>query len=231
MTLAAQNVLEVELSSAPGTFIHVVVSPNDEISYSRSRARHGSRRTCCSGRCSDPRQTDGSEECGVSFELPKGWTAETVEPETDVQQCAVALRPGRWSGSIAKSRWNSPDPPLRLIVFKSTASFQDALDDRNFETQDDGKVTMEQRGRSAQAQPYSAGKAKGIAAYTYFRGFARDGAVFPDENSRFYSGEAGHYVLRNGRLIVAFECEGGDPDYPVDCGPTVQAVAKSIRRR
>jgi hypothetical protein len=178
-----------------------------------------------------PAKRTALKKCGVSFELPKGWTAEAVEPETDVQRCAVALRPGRWSVSIAKSRWNSPDPPLLLIVFKSTASFQDALDDRNFETDGDGKVSMEQRGRSAAGQPYSAGKAKGIVAYTYFRGFAREGAVFADENSRIYSGETGHYVLRNGRLIMAFECEGGDPDYPVNCGPAIRAVAGSIRRR
>jgi hypothetical protein len=183
-------------------------------------------------------ETFRSKECGATFMIPSTWTAEVQSPDdtrgadNDTLSCSIALRPRGWSKKVARSRWGTPDPPLTLLVFKPSTSYEQALEEIGFDEGDEagrGFGMPGGYGSFATAQPYAAGRLRGHAAYTFFRGFIRDDALLQGEESRVFSGEIGHLVLKTkpGR-VVAFECEGGSPDMAVDCEPVIQRIGRSI---
>ena len=147
-------------------------------------------------------------------------------------QCDVALRPRGWSQRAKRSRWGAPDPPLELIVFKSDTSYDEALDQMGFETDVGGTHGFGVPGgygSFATAEPYKAGPSTGQAAYSYFRGFINDEKLLRKDESRVFSSDIGHIVLKtsSGR-IIAFESEGNTPDEPVDYETVIQMIGRSI---
>ncbi len=178
------------------------------------------------------------KQCGIVFSIPRSWTArkapseESRIEEGEVIRCSIALRPNGWSKLAKRSRWGAPDPPLVLFVFSSSVSYDQALSEIGFE-QDEGRDRFGMSGgygSFATAQPYQSGGLSGQAAYTFFRGFVRDESLLHGEESRVFSGEIGHMVLKapSGRFI-GFECEGGTPDESVDCESAIDRIARTIR--
>jgi hypothetical protein len=172
--------------------------------------------------------------CGVAFTIPASWSAQLVPAEDvdDSVQCEIALRPHGWSKLAKRSRWGAPDPPLGLFVFRPDTSYDEALDQMGFETDEEnghGFGVPGGYGSFATAQPYQAGKSNGQAAFTFFRGFINDDALLKKDESRVYSGEVGHIVLKTpSARVIGFEGEPGTPDEPVDYDPVVQMIARSI---
>jgi hypothetical protein len=173
-------------------------------------------------------------KCGVAFTIPASWSAQLRPSKQldDSMQCSIALRPRGWSRRAKRSRWGASDPPLDLIVFKTETSYDEALDQMGFETDEafgHGFGVPGGYGMFATAEPYSAGKFTGQAAYSYFRGFIKDEKLLEKDESRVFSGDIGHIVLKapTGR-VVAFECGGGTPDERVNCEPVIQTIGRSI---
>jgi hypothetical protein len=172
--------------------------------------------------------------CGVVFTMPASWSAR-LRPAAEIDdsmQCDMALRPRGWSRRAKHSRWGAPDPPLHLVIFKSNTSYDQALDQMGFETDAGGNHGFGVPGgygSFATAEPYKAGASTGQAAYSYFRGFINDEKLLSKDESRVFSGEIAHIVLKtaSGR-VIAFECEGGTPDEPLNCEPVMQMIGRSI---
>jgi hypothetical protein len=84
-------------------------------------------------------------------------------------------------------------------------------------------------GTLATAETYEAGKSTGQAAYTYFRGFIKDEKLLEKDESRVFSSDIGHIVLKtpSGR-VIAFESQGNTPDERVNFEPVIQMIGRSI---
>jgi hypothetical protein len=172
--------------------------------------------------------------CAAGFTLPSSWSAH-LNPsakDDDSVQCSIALRPRGWSQRAKRSHWGAPDPPLTLFVFKPTTSYEEGLDQIGFEQDEDANHGFGMPGGYglfATAEPYKAGNLSGLAANTFFRGFIDDERLLDDNESRVFSGDIKHVVLktRSGRT-VAFVCSGDTPDAPVDCEAMMQMIGRSI---
>jgi hypothetical protein len=175
-----------------------------------------------------------STTCGAEFFIPRPWSASREGPDavkSDTADCHIALRPRGWSERAKHSRWGSPDPPLTLILFSRSKTFDQALEEIGFDNDEERGLGMwGGYGSRAGAAEYKAGPLTGLAASTFFRGFIRDEALLRAEESRVFSGEIGHIVLktRSGRPI-GFVCDGGSPDDEVDCAPVIERIARTIR--
>jgi hypothetical protein len=142
------------------------------------------------------------------------------------------LRPRGWSRRAKSSRWGAPHSPLDLVVFRVDTSYDEALDQMGFETDEEsghGFGVPGGYGSFATAEPYRAGKSTGQAAYTFSRGFITDEKLLKKDESRVFSGEDAHIVLKtpSGR-VIAFECPCRTPDEPVNCEPVMQMIGRSI---
>jgi hypothetical protein len=173
-------------------------------------------------------------KCGVAFAIPASWSTQlrSAEQIDDSVQCSIALRPRGWSQRARRSRWGASDPPLSLVVFKPETSYDEALDQMGFESDEaygHGFGVPGGYGTFATAEPYKAGDLTGQAAYSYFRGFIKDEKLLEKDESRVFSGDIGHIVLKapSGR-VVAFQCEGSTPDERVNCEPVIQMIGRSI---
>jgi hypothetical protein len=172
--------------------------------------------------------------CGVTFTMPESWSAQLSPAKQidDSMQCDIALRPGGWSQRAKRSRWGAPDPPLHLAVFKPDTSYDEALDQMGFETDGDanhGFGVPGGYGSFATAEPYKAGTSTGLAAYSFFRGFINDEKLLKKDESRVFSSDIGHIVLKtpSGR-VIAFESQGNTPDEPLDYEAVIQMIGRSI---
>jgi len=170
--------------------------------------------------------------CGVAFTIPASWSAQLrpAKQIDDSMRCRIALRPHGWSRRAKHSRWDAPDAPLDLVVFRSDTSYDEALDQMWFETDEGGRFGIPGGyGSFATAEPYRAGKSSGQAAYTFFRGFIKDEKLLKKDESRVFSGDIGRIVLKTpSGGVIAFVCEGGTPDDPVNCEPVIQMIGRSI---
>jgi hypothetical protein len=182
------------------------------------------------------------KRCGVTFVLPAKWTAvEKVSPdypeETDIQ-CRVALRPEGWSARAKKSRWDSSDPPVWLMIFGAGTSFEDALDSAGFEHEfgedgvalgDPGRLGIPGRFGFSEAEPYSAGRFSGLVVRPTFRGFMREGATERENESRLSTGDNETVVMKepSGR-IIGFASDGGTPDEPIDRDAIIAGIARTL---
>jgi len=142
------------------------------------------------------------------------------------------LRPRGWSQRAKRSRWGAPDPPLDLVVFRSDTSYDEALDQMWFETDEEyghGFGVPGGYGVFGTAEPYKAGKSTGLAAYSYFRGFIKDEKLLKKNESRVFSSEIGRIVLKtpSGR-IIAFQSQGNTPDERLDYEAVIQMIGRSI---
>lgn len=146
-------------------------------------------------------------------------------------QCDIALRPRGWSLRSKRSRWGAPDPPLDLVVFKAETSYDEALDQMGFETDEGhrGFGVPGGYGSFGTAEPYKAGESAGLAAYSFFRGFINNEKLLKKDESRVFSSDIGHIVLKtpSGR-VIAFESQGNTPDEPVDYERVIQMIGRSI---
>jgi len=142
------------------------------------------------------------------------------------------LRPRGWSQRAKRSRWGAPDPPLDLVVFRADTSYDEALDQMWFETDEEyghGFGVPGGYGSFATAEPYKAGKSAGLAAYSFFRGFIKDEKLLKKNESRVFSSEIGRIVLKtpSGR-VIAFQSQGNKPDERLDYESVIQMIGRSI---
>jgi len=172
--------------------------------------------------------------CGVTFTMPASWSAQLMPAKQidDSMQCGIALRPRGWAKRARHSRWGAPAVPLSLFVFKTDTTYVEALDQMQFETNEESGRGFGIPGgydSFAEARPYKAGKLTGLAAYTDYRGFISNDALLHKDESRVFGAETGHVVLRtpSGRS-VGFLCETSTPDEPVKCEPVIQMIGRSI---
>jgi hypothetical protein len=172
--------------------------------------------------------------CGVAFTIPASWSAQLIPGKEidDSMQCGIALRPRAWSRVAKRSRWQSSDPPLAFFVFKPETSYDEALDQMGFETDEEtghGFGVPGGYGSFATAERYRAGKSTGLAAYSYFRGFIKDEELLEKNESPAFSGDIGHIVLKtpSGR-VIGFEGDEGTPDEPVNYKAIIQMIGHSV---
>jgi hypothetical protein len=170
-------------------------------------------------------------QCGVRFELPRGWTA-VVEPveadDREAEQCDIGIRPPHYAKQLAETQWDAEDPPMTLTVFK--VPFDEALTNAGFEKQEERGLGMEGGyGSFAAAQEYRLGKWTGWEADTFYRGFAKDGAKLDPDESRVYSGDIAHIVVKDRRHVVGVECTAGVMEHTFNCADAVAGILKSLR--
>jgi len=169
-------------------------------------------------------------QCGVQFELPKGWTA-VVEPveadDRDAEACDIGIRPPHYAQQLAKTQWDADDPPMTLTVFK--VPFDEAVSNAGFEQGERGLGMEGGYGSFATAVEFRLGKWTGWEASTFYRGFAKDGAKLDPEESRVFSGDITHIVVKNGKHIIGLECGMGVFEHPFRCGDAVNTVLRSLR--
>jgi hypothetical protein len=172
--------------------------------------------------------------CGVAFTMPASWSAQLrpAKQVDDSMECRIMLRPRGWSQRAKRSRWGAPDPPLDLVVFRSDTSYDEALDQMWFETDEEyghGFGVPGGYGVFGTAEPYKAGKSAGLAAYSYFRGFIKDEKLLKKDESRVFSSDIGRIVLKtpSGR-IIAFQSQGNTPDERLDYEAVIQMIGRSI---
>jgi hypothetical protein len=182
-----------------------------------------------------------SKECGVAFTLPAGWTASREPPENPPESpeakkdCKLDLRPADWRSIAAKSMWDVPDPPLRLTLFSRATSYEAALDEEDFAHNDEGdpRLGMDSfRGTFVEATPYREGSFSGHAVTTFFRGYLREG-FHTTEKAPVFSGGINHLVLRSkqGERVLAFVCDEGTPDEPVNCDLIERQILRTLTFR
>jgi len=170
--------------------------------------------------------------CGVAFTMPASWSAQLrpAKEVDDSMECRIMLRPRGWSQRAKRSRWGASDSPLDLVVFKSDTSYDEALDQMWFETDEGGRFGIPGGyGSFATAEPYKAGKLTGLAAYSFFRGFIKDEKLLKKNESRVFSSEIGRIVLKtpSGR-VIAFQSQGNKPDERLDFEAVIQMIGRSI---
>ena len=171
-------------------------------------------------------------QCGVRFELPRGWTAAVEPVEADdrgIERCDIGIRPPRYKQQLADSRFDAEDPPLTLTIFE--VPFDQAVTNAGFQIDEvHGGLGMEGGyGSFATANKYRFGKWTGWEADTFFRGFAKDDAKFDPDESRVYSGDIAHIVVKNGKHVIGIDCTGGVVEHPFDCGEAAERLLGSIR--
>ena len=164
-----------------------------------------------------------SHECGVSFVLPRHWTAQATD------ECDVALRPAGWSRIAKKSRWSPSDPPLVLVLFERGMSFDQALEEKDFEP-DEGGYAIHRGQGNAVAEPYVAGQYSGLVARVFSRIFIDDDARVRDDEPRAVGHDIEYVVLKApGGRVIGFDCPGGSPDEPIDCDAIIRQVLPTLR--
>jgi hypothetical protein len=84
-------------------------------------------------------------------------------------------------------------------------------------------------GSFAAAQEYRLGEWTGWEADTFYRGFAKDGAKLDPDESRVYSGDIAHIVVKDRRHVVGVECTAGVMEHTFDCADAAAGLLKSLR--
>ena len=162
--------------------------------------------------------------CGLTFNVPRHWTARTERTDGDRRAnagCSVALRPPHYAKIVAESPWNLTDPPMQLQTF---SSFEDAINGTYFFWDGDRLFAF---GRSEeQATPIRVHRWSGWQARTWYRGYAKDGVELPNGEARVFSSYANRYVIRSGKRFVGLSCY---EDLTLDCEIATRALLRSLR--
>ncbi len=171
-------------------------------------------------------------QCGIRFDLPRGWTAAVEPVEADdhgIERCDIGIRPPHYAKDFEDSNFDAEDPPLTLTVFK--VPFDEALSNAGFQKDEDrGGLGMEGGyGSFATADEVHIGKWTGWEADTFYRGFAKDDAKLDPEDSRVYSGDIAHLVVTDKKHVIGFDCTRGVVEHQFECGGVVQRILKSLR--
>jgi hypothetical protein len=164
-----------------------------------------------------------SVDCGVAFDPPAHWTVRATP------DCDFELRPRGWSAMAKASPWPVPDPPLTLILYERGEAYESALADAEFERDGERLIIPGGQMGNAEAEPYVVGRFVGVVAHKLFRGFIRDQSRLPADQSRVFSGEIEHVVLKTpeGR-VIRLVCEGNTPDAHVDCDGAIRQVVRTL---
>ena len=171
-------------------------------------------------------------QCGIRFELPRGWTTAAEPVEADdrgIERCDIGIRPPHYAQELADSRFDGEDPPLTLTVFE--VSFDEAVSNAGFQKDEDrGGFGMEGGyGSFAKADQIRVGKWTGWEADTFYRGFAKDDAKLEPDESRVYSGEIAHIVVTDKKHVIGIDCTGGVVEHRFECGDAANWILKSLR--
>lgn len=179
--------------------------------------------------------TRSIEWCGVIFRAPAGWIlSDASEDEHTVSdmkteiKCTFSLRPGEWPELDSQSKWGAGDP-LVISIYTPDASWQEALEDY-FDRNEDGQFGVGGRFSFSVATPFRRGAFKGLVAYRSFRGFAKEGAALPEDDSRRFTGESEEILVKNraGR-VVALRHACGSSDVHVDCHAAIGLFLDSLK--
>lgn len=153
--------------------------------------------------------------CGVCVELREGWSANVLRE--DSVECEIGIRPDEWNSIVEKARWDEGEHAIHLKVLRT--GFDEAGSRMGFTFElwgDDWRWGTMDRGGMADAEPVQYGPFAGWLSDGWFRGFAKEGAVFEDQ-SRLYSGTWRVVLLKlSDNLSFGLQYSRWNPDIDLD---------------
>lgn len=170
--------------------------------------------------------------CGLSFDVPKGWRATSVDRDDlrgdDAPRCAADLWPPRWRAVNKASIWPFDYAPARVFV-DGVDRFENVANAAGFFDDEEGGWLYANSRSFAKATQLTMGRWSGIRGDGWFRGYAREDAPRDPEEGRIYSGDNAAVAMKRGKRAAAVFCLDGTPAYPVKCDAIINTIFHSIR--
>lgn len=165
--------------------------------------------------------------CGVCFYLQEGWAASIVKE--DSVECEIGLRPEQWVSMVESARWSEGEYAIRISVLRT--NFDDAASRVGFVFERWGGSWwgVMDRGGIAPAEHVQYGPFMGWLSDGWFRGFAKEGAVFANQ-SHLYSGIWRTMLLRlSDDLFFGLQHSRWNPDIDLDRDCVAEEILTSLK--
>ena len=164
-------------------------------------------------------------DCGLHFDVPKGWNVQVWRPEEG--GCAMGVSPANWSELVQKARWPDSENAIEITVLEG--DMDDVAQRVELEHDDEGNWALPSRGVAEPLQKTRYGGMPAWEASAWNRGFAKEGAKLHGESRVFTNTYTTVLIQRGPRSWIFVHWENGNPDIKVDRDAAAKTILRSVR--